>query len=160
MVDTRRRFFLRAQPAPPAQPRPPGALAEGAFLDACTRCGDCATTCPTQVIQRGDGGYPVLDFSRNGCELCGDCQRACRAGALPGPSALGGWLAELTLARCLSSRGVECRLCGDACEPRALRFQPGPRGVALPQLEAEACTACGHCVGVCPTQALSVRRCG
>ena len=26
------------------------------------------------------------------------------------------------------------------------------------QLDAEACTACGHCVGVCPTQALSVRR--
>lgn len=157
MVDTRRRFFLRAQPAPRAAQRPPGALAEPAFVDACTRCGDCAKACPTRVIVPGDGGFPTLEFRRNGCELCGECQRSCRTGALSGSLAFPGWQAVLQPAACLASRGVECRLCGDACEPRALRFSPGPRGVGLPRVEAERCSACGHCVGVCPTQALSVR---
>lgn len=37
--------------------RPPGALAEPAFLDACTRCGDCIRACPAQCITvRGDEG--------------------------------------------------------------------------------------------------------
>src|ERR1700759_1268020 len=31
--------------------RPPGALHEAAFLDACSRCGNCVRVCPAQCIK-------------------------------------------------------------------------------------------------------------
>lgn len=59
--------------------------------------------------------------------------------------------------RCLNLRAVECRLCADACEPRALRFQPAPGGVARLVLNPSLCTGCGDCVPLCPVAAITVR---
>lgn len=57
---------------------------------------------------------------------------------------------------CLARRGVECRICGEACDTGAIRFRPQPGGVAQPQLAPGACTACGDCVPVCPVAAITV----
>ncbi len=154
-MDPRRRFFFRAQAVAAAVQRPPGALAEAAFECACTRCDACVTACPPQVIRRGSGGFPEMVFSHAGCDLCGACQRACTPGALAGSLQFPGWKAQVGPA-CLAQRGVECRVCGDACDARALRFSPRLGGVAVPALDAERCSGCGECVAGCPTQAIQI----
>lgn len=58
--------------------------------------------------------------------------------------------------RCLARRGIVCQSCGDACEPRAIRFTPKLAGVAVPVLDSEACTGCGECMQVCPAAAISL----
>lgn len=58
--------------------------------------------------------------------------------------------------RCLARLGIVCRTCGDACEPRAIRFPPRLGGVAVPVLDVEACTGCGECVQLCPAVAISL----
>lgn len=57
---------------------------------------------------------------------------------------------------CLARRGVECRVCGEACEAGAIRFPPRRGGVAWPVVELQKCTACGDCAGPCPVAAVSV----
>lgn len=59
-------------------------------------------------------------------------------------------------ASCLAQRGIECRLCGDACDSGALRFRPTRGGIAQPVLDLTRCTRCGDCVAPCPVGAISV----
>lgn len=55
---------------------------------------------------------------------------------------------------CLARQRIECRVCGERCDEGAIRFRPTLGGVALPDLLAERCTACGECLAVCPSGAL------
>jgi len=55
----------------PAPLRPPWALDERLFVERCTRCGECSTACPGQLIVPGRGGYPRMAFSAGGCDFCG-----------------------------------------------------------------------------------------
>ena len=55
---------------------------------------------------------------------------------------------------CLAEAGVVCRTCGDACSDLAIRFRPR---IGLPPqaiVNEVACTGCGDCVGVCPSDAI------
>lgn len=162
VVDISRRRFLRAANAgPDAGParRPPWARRpDDAFASRCTRCGDCLRACPRQVLRTGDGGFPTITFERSGCSLCGECARVCAPRAIdpassPQPFV---WWVQVD-ERCLTRRGVECRVCGEACEARALRFAPTLGQVAQLRIDAERCTGCGDCVPVCPTRALGLR---
>ncbi|MBQ0961594.1 ferredoxin-type protein NapF [Ideonella sp. 4Y11] len=158
-MDPSRRLFLRgAQPAVVTPPRPPWALRpERAFTERCTRCGDCVRACPHALLSAGDGGYPQIAFTRQGCTLCGDCRRACPSGALD-PQATDAFTARVSVARhCLAERGVECRVCAEACDARALRFRPQPGGVWRLQVDLGACTGCGACVAPCPVGAITLR---
>ena len=56
-------------------------------------------------------------------------------------------------AECLARRGVECRVCADLCEPRALRFVPARGGIAQMRIDVERCTGCGDCIAPCPVGA-------
>lgn len=58
-------------------------------------------------------------------------------------------------AACLAFNGVDCRLCDDACDQRAIRFRPRPGGAYTPSIDTESCTACGECLAVCPVGALT-----
>jgi ferredoxin-type protein NapF len=51
---------------------------------------------------------------------------------------------------CLARRGVECRVCGDACDARALRLRPAPGGISELSVDSAQCTGCGECLPVCP----------
>lgn len=165
MVDSRRRSFLRGDVRSvmaadaAATPRPPWSLhPDSAFIEHCTRCGDCVRACPRGVLSSGDGGFPQISFAAAGCSLCGDCAKACPTGAIDRARRAEAfeWRVQID-AMCLNRRGVECRVCGDACEARALRFVPARGGIAELQVDTAACTGCGDCVAVCPVGAITLR---
>ncbi len=159
MVDLSRRGFLRGRVRPKAEIRPPWALPESEFVDRCTRCNDCLKACPQGILVPGDGGYPTVEFSRGECTFCADCVTACLPKALlrssedamPWP-----YKAQVSAA-CLPKKGVECRVCGDFCDVRAIRFQPRIGGNPLPDIDPDTCTGCGACVAPCPATAITIR---
>jgi ferredoxin-type protein NapF len=159
-----RRMFLTRRPASraPSGPRPPWSIES--FAISCDGCGACIEACPERILAKGADRRPVLDFSRGGCTFCGDCDTACEprpgrpaaidraqfegAARLPLLARLGG--------ACISLQGVACRLCGDPCETRAIRFRPLPGGRALPEIDDDSCNGCGICLSACPVGALSM----
>ena len=105
-----------------------------------------------------DGGFPGVDFGRGECTFCGDCVAACEPRALQRDATTAPWDRVAVIGEaCLAARGVECRVCGESCPEGAIRFRPRLGGVAHPQLDAAACTACGACIGPCPTRAIDTR---
>jgi ferredoxin-type protein NapF len=154
-----RRNFLRGRfSRRPAALRPPWALAEAAFLEACTRCTDCQPVCPTGIISNSDSGYPVLDFSRGECSFCAACVDACSSGALQRAAAQPPWSLRAAIGEhCLAAKQIECRICGDYCLVGAIRFVPRVGGVSLPVVDTARCTGCAACFAPCPTQAIRIR---
>jgi len=158
-MDPSRRFFLRGGVRPPAAlaslPRPPWALPEAAFTQTCTRCEACIDACPQHILSRGDGGYPVVSFSSNGCNECKRCTDICLPKALLPEPARTPWAWRASIGDlCLAARRVECRVCGEMCDANAIRFRPTLGGVAQPAVSLVDCTGCGQCVATCPTQAI------
>ncbi len=162
-VSRRALFGRRSVKAAPAGIRPPWSAAD--FDRACTSCGDCVPACPESILARDSHGRPVLNLDRGGCTFCGECDSACvsrdgrpaaidRAAFAEGARALP-LVAELGAA-CISIQGVACRLCGDPCDPRAIRFRPMLGGRVLPEISSETCTGCGVCVSACPVGALKM----
>ncbi|WP_157669827.1 ferredoxin-type protein NapF [Chitinibacter sp. GC72] len=160
-VDQSRRSLLFGRKPVAQSPvvfRPPWAIAQ--FGEHCTRCNACVEACPTRMIVRGDGGFPELDFTRGECNFCGECRTACPTPAL---SAAQPWQQAIVIEianRCLAEQGVECRVCGESCDARAIRFILQPGKVAQPQLDPEACTGCGACIAPCPSQAIGMIQTG
>lgn len=145
-----------AAPVRPFVPRPPWALAdEAAFGMACNGCGDCVRACPEQVLAVR-GGLAVLESGRGECTFCSACVQACPSGALMRGEAEEPWAHRARVGdACLPARGVVCASCRDACPEQAIRIPPAARGGA--HVDADACTGCGACVGVCPTQAIALQ---
>lgn len=141
--------------------RPPWALPEGLFLEACDGGGACREACPEKILLAGPGGRPEVSFERGECTFCEDCVKACPTGALSLYAADGERRAPWTITAtvrndCMSLAGVTCRVCGDQCESRAIRFQLAVGGVALPVIDSTACSGCGACVAPCPTKSISI----
>lgn len=136
--------------------RLPWSLPEPAFTDACTRCGDCLPACPTGIVTRGAGGYPVLDFQRGACTFCHACVDVCPEPVFQ-PSSEKPFRHVMQIgAACLPQHGIECRSCGDACQPAAIRFQFNAHPLAEPVLDTARCTGSGACLAVCPVEAVSL----
>ena len=151
---SRRRLFIHNSRLSSTAIRPPGAHQEAQFLDLCTRCGDCIRSCPTQIIVNADGGYPGLDFTVGQCTSCFRCVHSCTANALL-PSLVDTRPLQAVIGpACLANTGVECRICGEACEAQAIRFRPTAGGVTHPYFDAGQCSGCGACIAPCPTQAI------
>lgn len=161
-MDNARRSFLRGHFSKPPQtrpPRPPWAVDNDVlFVEKCTRCAECITSCPTSVLKMGDGGFPEVSFQLNGCDLCGKCAQVCQPKALIQAPSMPAWpwIAEISTA-CLAQQQVECRVCGEFCDQQAIRFKPLLGGVSPPQVQSVNCTGCGHCVSKCPTQAIQMK---
>ena len=149
--------FLRGQFAGKAgSVRPPWAVAEVEFVEHCNRCGDCLGACPEKIIEKGSGGFPVINFSKGGCLFCGECAQVCHAQVFSDVSTPP-WLLNAEIDKtCLAMRGVECRSCKDHCEIGAIRFRLRVGGAALPILDTLNCTGCGACISVCPESAIEL----
>ncbi|WP_300452004.1 ferredoxin-type protein NapF [Accumulibacter sp.] len=156
-----RRDFLRALGSTRKRPlRPPWAVDEEAFVEACTRCGDCRTACPTGIVvlDRDANAYPALDFHLGECTFCTGCVSACHSGALRKQPKQAAWQLRAAVGQaCLAQHRVECRICGDLCLSGAIRFASRAGGMATPLVDAARCTGCGACVAPCPTRAIDVR---
>lgn len=155
--------------------RPPGALDEPAFAQACSRCGDCVRACPAQCIVIDPavaGGLPHIEPRRSPCVVCEDlsCMKACPTGAL----SLVGSAQQIKMGcaavdhnRCLRNPLGEagggavdtagqagwCRRCVDDC----------PLGSAAIGIDGQnrveirsGCVGCGVCERVCPTEPPSI----
>lgn len=151
---SRRRLLTRRRAA--VLPRLPWAIEETAFTDACTRCGQCLAACETQIIVQGDGGFPEVDFQRGECTFCYRCAEACPEPLFRAQTTTPWPMVAQIEAGCLAHQRIECRSCGDACEPQAIRFRLQVGGVATPELDPALCTGCGGCVSVCPASAITM----
>ncbi len=157
---TSRMQFLRGDFAGRKVPiRPPWALDEYRFTNACDQCGRCLDVCPTQVLQRGRGGFPVVDFSRGECLFCEDCVGVCKTEALSKLDGEPPWMLKATIDddTCIAFQNTECRGCLDPCGAGAIRTLLRPGGIAVPWIDVARCTGCGACYPVCPVRAVSVR---
>lgn len=153
----------------PSWIRPPFALPEAAFLQACTRCDLCIEACPHDVVFKLHdhvgllaAGTPALDLTQLGCHLCADwpCVTVCEPKALSLPDSADGTpavpqrLAVVTINRdtCLPYAGPECGACEGSCPvPGALNWE-GTR----PVIDAELCVGCARCLEVCITEPKSI----
>lgn len=160
-----RKQFLRGQFRGELPLRPPWALAEADFIDTCTRCNDCISACPQQIIKPGSGGFPEVDFSAAGCDYCEECTQACSQGALTlssqNPPSLQNipWQQRIELKPgCLAEQGIVCCSCGEVCEHEVIRFKPQLGGRSQIQIDTTTCDGCGECVSVCPVQSLQIKR--
>ena len=155
--------------------RPPGAMAEADFAEACSRCGDCVRSCPAQCIELDAsvaGGLPHVVARVSPCVICEDlsCMKACPTGALSlvrevGQIRMG--LAVVDHHRCLRHRDPPvldnpnpsdadsgCRLCIDDCPLGEVAIGLDAAGN---QVEVRSgCVGCGVCERVCPTEPASV----
>lgn len=144
--------FGRSQPLPLL--RPPGAIAEEAFLAACTRCRACAEACPHQAIVaagprfREAAGTPILNPLESPCRVCADlpCVAACPTAALRPDVPLGMGTAMISPLDCLAYQNTPCSACVEQCPvPGAIDWQN-----SRPTVRPEACVGCGVCQHVCP----------
>lgn len=154
----------RVRHDPDAVLRPPGALdPDDAFLDACTRCGDCIPVCPVDAIitiEESDGRMlPAIDPGLRPCRLCDDlpCIAACPDGALVAPeggaAAVRIGIAKVDPRTCITFKGELCTRCYDACPyPDKAIMMIGHR----PLVGSAACTGCGLCQYACPTHPTSI----
>ncbi|MDP6840645.1 MAG: 4Fe-4S dicluster domain-containing protein [Rhodospirillales bacterium] len=145
--------------------RPPYAVAEAAFLEACTRCDACIEACSYDVLFKlpeeagaKRAATPVMDLLVSGCHLCGDwpCVTVCEPRALQLPASQGKQPPEppklaraaIDTGACLPYAGPECGACADACPvPGALNWVDGVK----PVIDEDICTGCALCREFCIT---------
>ena len=126
------------------------------FLDLCTRCGDCISACSENIIIKGDGGFPEINFTRGECIFCTDCVQSCSEDLFTSLDDNPWSLKALVTEECLSHKNVVCVICKEQCETEAISFIPKVGSVSPPVLALEECTGCGACVKPCPGQAIKL----
>ena len=175
-INASRRFFLRGKVATSnaaiaSAVRPPWSVDEPQFIESCERCDDCITACPENILVRGDGGFPEVNFKLGECTFCTQCAQSCQAGVIQNfytksssntsssySTSAKAWNLNVSIsAKCLSLNAVVCRACGDNCEPQAIRFQLKVGGISEPLISLDDCTGCGACLSVCPVDTVQIK---
>ena len=149
---TRRALFGRGQVV--SVIRPPWALPETEFAAACDGCNKCIQKCPENILKPTADGLVQVSFDDAGCTFCGECVAICPTAALSPTIEPPLTLNADIQGSCIALQGVMCRLCEDACETRAIHFQPGLNGKSFPLISEDHCNGCGACVSRCPSSAI------
>jgi len=135
--------------------RPPWSVPADEFTKKCTGCGECVSVCPENILTIDGRNLAKVDFSKGECTFCRDCVPSCKDGALVFTNIDHPWSLNISIeGKCLAMTGVECRICDDQCESRAIRFRLTAGGVSVPQLDETLCTGCGACIAPCPVEAV------
>lgn len=136
--------------------RPPGALPEAAFLEACTRCGECVKACPAQCIVTDPAvgaGAPHVIAERKPCVVCDSlaCMSVCPTDALQVVPRMAIRMGRAVWGegKCVRPDGEDCRKCIDVCPMGTSAIDVGEDGVSIQVYDA--CVGCGQCQYVCPT---------
>ena len=139
--------------------RPPGAISEKAFLQACSRCDECIHACPKDAIVRAPKkmGFliyntPYIDPMRNPCVMCTDlpCISACPDGALLPVQELTDvnmGYAILDKKKCQAYGDTFCQQCVIDCPVPGAIHQVQDK----PIIDKNICTGCGVCMRSCST---------
>ncbi|MFQ5673930.1 MAG: 4Fe-4S dicluster domain-containing protein [Nitrospinales bacterium] len=140
--------------------RPPGAISERRFLQACTRCDACIHACPKDAIKRVPkkmgfliSGTPYIEPIKSPCVMCDDlpCITACPDQALlpvASPAEVNMGYAILDKKKCQAYGDVFCQQCVIDCPiPGAITQTPDGK----PVFHKNVCTGCGVCVRSCST---------
>ncbi|GAK87861.1 ferredoxin-type protein NapF [Vibrio ponticus] len=77
MVDLSRRRLFTRKAAQEDSVRLPWLTTPERFTDLCTQCGECLQACETNIIVKGDGGFPQVDFTIDECTFCYQCADTC-----------------------------------------------------------------------------------
>ena len=139
--------------------RPPGAIAEKAFLQACSRCDECIHACPKDAIQRVPKkmGFlihntPYIDPMRNPCVMCTDlpCIPACPDGALLPVQEL----SDVSMGYAILDK-KKCQAYGDTFCQQCVIDCPVPGAIHQidnkPVIDKNICRGCGVCMRSCST---------
>ncbi|MFT5377915.1 MAG: ferredoxin-type protein NapG [Candidatus Latescibacterota bacterium] len=161
VVDPAASYAEKHLPAPQSRLllRPPGALSERPFLDACYRCGNCADVCPVDAISHYQGdeetlkGTPFINPETQPCVACDGllCMHSCPSGALvttPLEQIRMG-LAHLDQETCLRGDEQDCRHCIEVCPTTEKALRVNAQG--LIEVISQNCIGCGLCQEACPT---------
>ncbi|HDR1921431.1 TPA: ferredoxin-type protein NapF [Pasteurella multocida] len=136
--------------------RPPWSVDEQRFIQDCDRCGDCIAVCETQILIKGEGGFPEVQLRHGECTFCHKCVDVCQQPVFRPLSELA-WTHKVAINKqCLTSKAVECRSCEDSCEMRAIYFKRQLGGISQPLLALENCNGCGACLRSCPVSAITL----
>jgi len=152
------------------QIRPPFALPEDELNMTCTRCGNCSSACPTNIIfQSLDVKKPerlltpVVSFLDSYClPECNECGKACPSGAIQQfvsedkkHHVMG--IARIQLERCYHQDGRECNQCRNYCRYNAIEMKKTALShIILPNVVKEKCVGCGACQVVCPPRVIEI----
>ena len=135
--------------------RPPYALSESLFLSVCVECESkaCKTHCEEEIIVIKSDGTPTLNLTKKGCTFCEECADVCEAGVLDKTKGTESINAIFTIDTnsCLAHHSTICFACKEPCIDDAIIFT----GMFNPVIDMSRCTACGFCMGRCPTLAIS-----
>ncbi|MGR5140265.1 ferredoxin-type protein NapG [Photobacterium sp. DNB23_23_1] len=150
--------------------RPPGALPEPEFLQACLRCGLCVQACPYDTLKLASllspvaSGTPYFTARTIPCEMCEDipCVEACPSGALDHgltdiDDARMGTAVLIDHETCLNWLGLRCDVCHRVCPliDEAITLVPirnqrtGYHAKFIPTVHSDVCTGCGKCEQAC-----------
>ncbi|KHT62133.1 quinol dehydrogenase [Photobacterium gaetbulicola] len=150
--------------------RPPGALPEPEFLQACLRCGLCVQACPYDTLKLASllspvaSGTPYFTARTIPCEMCEDipCVEACPSGALDHgltdiDDARMGTAVLIDHETCLNWLGLRCDVCHRVCPliDEAITLEPirnqrtGYHAKFIPTVHSDVCTGCGKCEQAC-----------
>ncbi|MGJ7095383.1 ferredoxin-type protein NapG [Vibrio hannami] len=158
--------------------RPPGALAEQEFLNACLRCGLCVQACPYDTLKLATmlspvaTGTPYFSARDIPCEMCDDipCVPVCPSGALDHSltdiaEARMGTAVLIDHENCLNWQGLRCDVCYRVCPliDEAITLEPirnqrtGVHAMFIPTVVTDKCTGCGKCEEACVLETTAIK---
>lgn len=156
-MDVGRRNFFRSivrharesGSIPRSVPRPPTALEEKEFIQACTGCGECVSACPTAIIIVKNQ-LAELDLELSFCSHCHQCSDVCPTTALS-HSESDCCVRPTITSNCNPQTAFYCAECQHSCPVNAITVHKNKK----PNIELELCNGCNSCQYHCPISAIT-----